>query len=113
VLVSFLRMPRNLKSLLVSLPLDIFSAPHGYIQTTVLHGSVRLDLLDLFFNPLFALLILFLECEIFDFGTASTMGGNSSSKDARPGMDRYHAGVAIVERKIAGVGKEDRRKDWT
>lgn len=104
-------MPRNLKSLFVSPPLIILSAPQGDTQVTVLDGSERLDLLDLFFNPLFALLILFLECEIFDFGTASTMGGNSSSKDARPGMDRYHAGVAIVERKIAGVGKEDRRKD--
>jgi len=58
--------------------------------------TIMIDLLDLFFNPLLALLILFLECEIFDLGTASTMGGSSSNKDARPGIERYHAGVLSV-----------------
>ena len=72
----------------------------------------RKDLLDLFFNPLLALLILFLECEIFDLGTASTIGGSSSNKDARPGIERYHAGVLSVERSIVDCGRDDRRNDW-
>jgi hypothetical protein len=71
----------------------------------------RIDLLDLFFNPLLALLILFLECEIFDLGTASTMGGSNSSRDARPGIERYHAGVLSVERSIVDEGRDDRRND--
>jgi hypothetical protein len=67
----------------------------------------------LFFNPLLALLILFLECEILDFGTASTIGGSSSSNEARPGIERYHAGVLSVERKMGeeDVGIDDRRND--
>ena len=69
------------------------------------------DLLDLFFNPLLALLILFLECEIFDLGTASTIGGSSSSRDASPGIERYHAGVLSVERSIVDEGRDDRRND--
>jgi hypothetical protein len=71
----------------------------------------RNDLLDLFFNPLLALLILFLECEIFDLGTASTIGGSNSSRDARPGIERYHAGVLSVERSIVDEGRDDRRND--
>jgi len=76
------------------------------------HSQItRIDLLDLFFNPLLALLILFLECEIFDLGTASTIGGSSSSRDARPGTERYHAGVLSVERSIVDCGRDDRRND--
>lgn len=86
--------------------LPIICRPSGdYFQNR------RKDLLDLFFNPLLALLILFLECEIFDLGTASTIGGSSSSKDARPGMERYHAGVLNVERSIVDEGRDDRRND--
>jgi hypothetical protein len=72
------------------------------------------DSLDLFFNPLFALLILFLECEIFDLGTASTIGGSNSSNEAKPGMDRYHGAEVKADLRI-GVeawGRDDRRKDW-
>jgi hypothetical protein len=61
----------------------------------------------LFFNPLFALLILFLECEIFDLGTASTMGGKSSNKEARPGMERYHGDVRVPGRARADESVDD------
>ena len=44
-----------------------------------------LDSLSLSCNPLFALLIRFLECDVFFFGTANSHGGKSSSKDSRPG----------------------------
>lgn len=39
------------------------------------------------------------------------MGGRSSSKDARPGIERYHAGVLSVERSIVVDGRDDRRND--
>jgi hypothetical protein len=72
----------------------------------------ELDSLDLFFNPLFALLILFRECEIFDLGTAITIGGRSSSKDAKPGMERYHgADAAVAESAKRGRAAEDRKID--
>jgi len=77
-------------------------------------ARTRLHLLDLFFNPLFALLILFLECDILDFGTASTIGGSSSSSDAKPGIDRYQGADVIADLRM-GVedrGSDDRRKDW-
>jgi hypothetical protein len=110
VLASYHHMPHSLRSLPCQnkYSTDI-GAGLAYINP---EGN---DLLDLFFNPLFALLILFLECEIFDLGTASTIGGNRSNKDARPGMDRYHAGVASEERRMGvdrDAGREDRRNDW-
>jgi len=49
-----------------------------------------------------------------DFGTASTIGGNSSSNEAKPGMDRYH-GADVRDDLRMGVedrGRDDRRKDW-
>jgi hypothetical protein len=104
---SSLHMLHNSRSLPVSLPLSELS-PNVGIQHT---QTRRIDLLDLFFNPLLALLILFLECEIFDLGTASTMGGSNSSRDARPGIERYHAGVLSVERSIVEEGRDDRRND--
>lgn len=58
--------------------------------------------------------MLFLECEIFDFGTARTTGGNNSSSDANPGIDRYH-GADVMDDLRMGVedkGRDDRRKDW-
>ena len=48
-----------------------------------------------------------------DFGTASTIGGSSSSSDANPGIDRYH-GADVMEDLRMGVedrGSDDRRKD--
>jgi hypothetical protein len=47
----------------------------------------------LFFNPLFALLILFLECVTLCFGTARRMGGSSSSSEDKPGRKVYHGAV--------------------
>lgn len=42
------------------------------------------DKFVLFFNPLFAALMFFLECETFFFGTlAHTNGGMSSRRDSR------------------------------
>jgi len=43
--------------------------------------------LVLFFNPLFALLMLFLEWEILDFGTAIKIEGNSSSREEMDGNE--------------------------
>jgi hypothetical protein len=104
---SSLHMLHNSRNLHISLPLREKQPECRYTTQTR-----RIDLLDLFFNPLLALLILFLECEIFDLGTASTIGGSNSSKDARPGIERYHAGVLSVERSIVDEGRDDRRNDW-
>lgn len=44
----------------------------------------KMGSLVLFFNPLFAALMFFLECETFFFGTlAHTNGGMSSRRDSR------------------------------
>jgi len=105
---SSLHMLHNSRNLHIRLPLRE-NSPN--VDTP--HSQNRYkDSLDLFFNPLLALLILFLECEIFDLGTASTIGGSSSRRDARPGIERYHAGVLSVERSIVDEGRDDRRKDW-
>jgi hypothetical protein len=103
---SFHHMLHNSKSLHISLA--SVCSPDTRVPYIQRRTS---DLLDLFFNPLLALLILFLECEIFDLGTASTMGGSSSSRDASPGIERYHAGVLSVERSIVDEGRDDRRND--
>jgi hypothetical protein len=104
---SSLHMLHNSRNLHISLPLREKQPECRYTTQTR-----RIDLLDLFFNPLLALLILFLECEIFDLGTASTIGGSSSNRDASPGIERYHAGVLSVERSIVDEGRDDRRNDW-
>ena len=57
------------------------------------------DVLDLFFNPLLALLMLFLECVTLCFGTAKTIGGSSSRRDARAGMAKYHGLCWVVDAK--------------
>ena len=44
-----------------------------------------LDSLSLSCNPLFALLIRFLEWDVFFFGAANNQGGKSSSKDSSLG----------------------------
>lgn len=50
--------------------------------------------LVLFFNPLFALLILFLECDTLLFGTASKIGGNNSASESSNGIrDKLHGAV--------------------
>ena len=43
------------------------------------------------FKPLFALLIAFLECEVFFFGTASSHGGKSSRSDGKEGIAQVNA----------------------
>jgi hypothetical protein len=67
--------------------------------------KVRLDLLDLFFNPLLADLILFLECDTFDFGTARSIGGNSSASVSSIGASDRLQGV--VGRSSDRVVEED------
>lgn len=51
---------------------DSFGAPHPG------HN----DMFVLFFNPLWALRMLFLECETFFFGTANKNGGKSSTSES-------------------------------
>lgn len=41
--------------------------------------------------------MLFRLCEIFDFGTASKIGGKSSRRDERDGSVRYQGAVATSE----------------
>lgn len=82
--------------------------------------------LVLFFNPLFAALMFFLECETFFFGTlAHTNGGMSSRSDSREkegnsddnegeevdGADatREDERVEELEEASHGVGHEERR----
>lgn len=82
--------------------------------------------LVLFFNPLFAALMFFLECETFFFGTlAHTNGGMSSRSDSREkegnsddnegeevdGADatREDERVEELEEAPHGVGHEERR----
>lgn len=67
------------------------------------------DVLDLFLNPLLALLILFLECVTLDFGTAKTIGGRSSSKDARPGIAKYHGLGWVADAKEESMRAESDR----
>ena len=56
------------------------------MQVTLAPSYTRLshflDSLSLSCNPLFALLIRFLEWDVFFFGAASNQGGKSSSKDS-------------------------------
>lgn len=68
------------------------------------------NILDLFFNPLLALLMLFLECVTLCFGTAKTTGGRSSKRDAKAGMARYHglSWVVVANESIRAV-KDVRR----
>lgn len=70
-------------------------------------------LLCLSFNPLLALLIAFLECEVFFFGTASNHGGKSSSKEGSEGMAQENglgavkkAGTNAAVREIRARGAE-------
>lgn len=82
--------------------------------------------LVLFFNPLFAALMFFLECETFFFGTlAHTNGGMSSRSDSREkegnsddnegeevagaGATREDERVEELEEASHGVGHEERR----
>jgi hypothetical protein len=78
---------------------------------------------------LFALLIPFLECEVFFLGTANNHGGNSSSMDSIRGNKRVENNVVATgavflietacirdihvvrerEREMAAMSKESRR----
>lgn len=49
-------------------------------------------MLCLSFNPLLALRIALREWDVFDFGTAKTKGGKSSSSDCNDGNDHVRAG---------------------
>jgi hypothetical protein len=52
----------------------------------------------LFFNPLFALRMLFRECVTLCFGTAHSSGGNSSASESSSGMaGRYHGEASAAE----------------
>lgn len=71
-------------------------------------GNSDRNSLVLSFNPLFALRILFLEWDVFFLGTASTIGGNSSSSVRRLGSAdslsiRVGAGVRLGARKRGQV----------
>ena len=47
------------------------------------------------FRPLFALLIAFLECEVFFLGTARSHGGSSSRRDGSEGMAQENGFGAV------------------
>jgi hypothetical protein len=59
--------------------------------------------LVLFFNPLVALLILFLECDVLDFGAANRNGGNSSANNDPNVLD----GVSYVSFTLSSVALTD------
>jgi hypothetical protein len=65
----------------------------------------------LFFSPLFALLILFLECDTLLFGTASKIGGNNSASESSNGIrDKLHgaAGRSRDGRAASSAGTAER-----
>lgn len=63
----------------------VISTERSALTPAYVHLLNFMDSLSLSFNPLFALLIRFLEWDVFFFGAANTQGGKSSSKDSRLG----------------------------
>lgn len=60
-------------------------------------------ILCLSFKPLFAALIAFREWDVFFFGTANTIDGNSSSREPSDGSDRVISGQPSAAEPSAGA----------
>jgi hypothetical protein len=74
------------------------SVPQGHVA-----GKRTRHSLVLFFNPFVALLILFLECDVLDFGAANRNGGNSSANNDPNVLD----GVSYVSFTLSSVALTD------
>jgi hypothetical protein len=65
----------------------------------ILPGDIKptTDILVLFFKPLLALRMLFLECVTLCFGTAHRIGGKSSARASSKGRaGKYHGALRLA-----------------